>query len=145
MSKGKSKKSKPFNKILLAVILAVVVAGGVVAGILLSGGKPADYGIALGGEYRDTMSPARFIGKTAKSYWVAKQIPEVLDKVYCYCRCQESHGHKSLKTCFVDRHGAMCGVCMNEALMSYDLYKKGYDTKDIVEEVDAFFSKKNKR
>jgi len=145
LAKGKKSKEKGFKKTLIAVILALVVAGGVAAGILLSGGKPSDYGVALGGEYRDTMSPGRFTGKTAKAYWVAKQIPEILDNVYCYCHCQENHAHKSLKTCFVDRHGSMCGVCMDEAIMSYDLYKKGYDTKDIVEKVDAFFSKKFKR
>ncbi|MBI2876545.1 MAG: hypothetical protein HYY20_06660 [Candidatus Tectomicrobia bacterium] len=57
-------------------------------------------------ETRPTLSPTLFAGKTAMAYQVAREIPEVLDQLYCYCQCQESHGHKSLLTCYVDNHAA---------------------------------------
>lgn len=142
---AKKKKQKKDKKVIYGVgVLLVAVAIGGAAWFLLPGGRSSDYGHALGGEKRQTMSPGHFIGKTGRAYRVAREIPEVLDKVYCYCKCQENHGHKSLKTCFVDRHGSVCGICMDEALMSYDLYKRGYDPKKIVEEVNAFFAKNNR-
>jgi hypothetical protein len=35
---------------------------------------------------------------------VARQIPVLLDKLYCYCNCHKYFGHKSLLSCYVDRH-----------------------------------------
>ncbi len=122
-------------------ISIIVAAVGVAAGLLLAGG--GDKGPkALGGETRETLSPRYFVGKTAKAYEVARRIPEVLDRIYCYCRCQDNFGHKSLLTCYVDRHASQCGVCMDEALMAYDLVRKGYDTDEVVERVDSYFSKR---
>ena len=123
----------------LAVAAAVVIAG-VAAGVFFSGKGGSDYPIAFGGERRQVMSPGYFIGKTARAYRVAQEIPQMLDKIYCYCKCQENHGHKSLLTCFVDRHGSQCGICMDEALMADKLYKEGYSTDKIVKEINARFS-----
>jgi hypothetical protein len=57
-------------------------------------------------ETRPTLPPERFKGKVMRAYTVARQIPEVLDQLYCYCRCRENFGHKNLLTCFVDNHAA---------------------------------------
>lgn len=133
-------KDKDKNKNLYT-IAAVVVCISVVAGLVLSGGSGIDFPRARGGEMRQTLSPNYFVGKAARAYDAARKIPEVLDKVYCYCKCQENHNHKSLRTCFVDAHGSQCGICMDEALMAYDLYKKGYSTDRIVEEINGAFSK----
>ncbi len=53
-----------------------------------------------------TLSPALFVGKAAAAYQVAREIPETLARVYCYCRCDQSAGHRSLVDCFSDAHGA---------------------------------------
>ncbi|MBI3015438.1 MAG: hypothetical protein HYY65_10340 [Candidatus Tectomicrobia bacterium] len=57
-------------------------------------------------ETRPTLSPAMFTGEVAATYQVAQEIPEVLDQLYCYCKCRENFGHKSLLTCYVDRHAS---------------------------------------
>ena len=71
-----------------------------------------------------TMNPAVFSGNVKRAYQVAKEIPETLAQLPCYCHCDRGFGHKSLHTCFVDDHGANCGICIGEALMAYDLEKQ---------------------
>ena len=57
-------------------------------------------------ETRQTLPPAIFSGRVRKAYQIARDIPEVLDKLYCYCMCKENSGHKNLLTCYVDNHAA---------------------------------------
>jgi hypothetical protein len=57
-------------------------------------------------EKRPTLSPAMFSGKVRKAYEIAREIPEVLDQLYCYCRCRENFGHKNLLSCYVDTHAS---------------------------------------
>ncbi|HBR22421.1 MAG TPA: hypothetical protein DD713_07655 [Nitrospiraceae bacterium] len=63
------------------------------------------------GEKRPTLDPNIFSdnAKIKKAYQVAKDIPWVLDSIYCYCYCKESPAfkHKSLLSCYVDNHAAM--------------------------------------
>lgn len=61
------------------------------------------------GESRQTLDPNQFSNPTIKkAYRVAKDIPWVLDSVYCFCFCKESPAfrHKSLLSCYVDLHAA---------------------------------------
>ncbi len=95
-----------------------------------------------GGETRATLSPARFTGSAARAYRVAREIPEVLDGLHCYCECKKHHGHKSLLTCYVDRHAERCGPCNNEALMAHKLHKEGKDALSIRKAVDKAFARK---
>ena len=53
-----------------------------------------------------TLPPEMFTGKAREAYQVAKEIPEVLNQVQCYCGCKESDGHQSNFFCFTDQHGA---------------------------------------
>jgi hypothetical protein len=71
-----------------------------------------------------TLSPKKFTGTTRKAYQVAKDMPEVLAQLPCYCYCDQAHGHKSLHTCYTDDHSANCGICIDEALMADRLYKE---------------------
>jgi len=64
---------------------------------------PGDY---VRRETKTPLSPALFVGKTARAYQVASEIPEVLDQIYCYCECDKHMGHSSLLSCFTDSHGA---------------------------------------
>jgi hypothetical protein len=57
-------------------------------------------------ENRPTLSPARFSGKVRRAYEIAREIPEVLDQLYCYCHCRENFGHKNLLSCYVDTHAS---------------------------------------
>ena len=52
-----------------------------------------------------TLDPHHFKGKTKKAYQIAKDIPEVLAQVPCFCDC-DVFGHDNLLDCFIDQHGA---------------------------------------
>jgi hypothetical protein len=57
-------------------------------------------------ETRVPLSPALFVGQTARAYKIAHEIPEVLDQLYCYCECDKHLSHRSLLSCFIDSHAA---------------------------------------
>ena len=57
-------------------------------------------------ETRLTLEPALFTGKAAEAYRVARDMPEVLDQLQCYCACGSEYGHVSLLSCYVDGHGS---------------------------------------
>ena len=57
-------------------------------------------------ETSPTLSPQMFSGKVRRAYQIARTIPEVLDDLYCYCRCRENSGHKNLLSCYVDTHAS---------------------------------------
>jgi hypothetical protein len=71
-----------------------------------------------------TLSPALFTGKQREGYEAAKAIPRTLAQLPCFCYCDKGFGHKSLQTCFVDDHAAHCAVCIDEALLAYQLEKE---------------------
>lgn len=57
-------------------------------------------------EKRPTLSPAQFSGPVRRAYEIANNIPEVLDKLYCHCRCKENFGHINLLTCYTNDHAS---------------------------------------
>ena len=57
-------------------------------------------------ETRPTLDPARFVGKARLAHQIARDIPDVLDGLYCYCGCDKTSGHKSLLSCYTDGHAA---------------------------------------
>lgn len=62
------------------------------------------------GETRATLDPGQFKDARVKeAYRIAKEIPWVLDSIYCFCMCRESptFRHKSLLSCYVDNHAAV--------------------------------------
>jgi len=62
------------------------------------------------GETRSTLDPNLFGDeKVREAYRVAKELPWVLDSIYCYCKCEESPAfrHKSLLSCYVDKHAVV--------------------------------------
>ncbi|MEK6599355.1 MAG: CYCXC family (seleno)protein [Deltaproteobacteria bacterium] len=126
------------------IILSVIGLGG---GYWLSsypGGNHlediTDLASIKGGETRPTMSPALFVGRASAAYAVAREIPEVLDHIHCYCECKKHHNHKSLLTCYVTKHGAECDICIDEAIRAYELYKEGKDILTIRKTIDKEFS-----
>ncbi len=51
-----------------------------------------------------TPSPALFSGKTAQAYRIAKEVPELIEQMPCYCGCVASANHQSNLDCYADRH-----------------------------------------
>lgn len=57
-------------------------------------------------ETSPTLDPAEFTDKAAIAYQSAREIPEVLDQLHCYCECDRFLDHRSLLSCYVDYHAA---------------------------------------
>jgi len=87
-----------------------------------------------------TLPAEEFTGKTRAAYRVAKEIPETLAQLPCYCHCDRGMGHKSLHSCFEDDHAAHCAVCVDEALLAYRLQKEGWNPAQIREKIVAQYS-----
>lgn len=95
-------------RILVLPILLVLFSVGVEAA-QKQGAVPKDESLRKG-ETRATLDPGQFNDARVKeAYKVAKEIPWVLDSIYCFCMCKESptFRHKSLLSCFVDNHAAV--------------------------------------
>ena len=75
----------------------------------------------------------------AAVYDEARQIPQVLDGLYCHCDCSQHSGHRSLLSCFQDEHGAGCDICLAEAHMAHRMTMDGATLKEIRQQVDARF------
>ncbi|MBD0372740.1 MAG: hypothetical protein ICV60_17985 [Pyrinomonadaceae bacterium] len=71
-----------------------------------------------------TLPPERFFGRAREAYQIAREIPETLAQLPCYCYCDEGFGHKSLHTCYESEHSATCSTCIMEALVAYRLQKQ---------------------
>jgi hypothetical protein len=86
-----------------------------------------------------TLSPELFTGNKKLAYQAAKDIPQTLAQLPCYCHCDRGHGHRSLHSCFESEHGENCGICMGEALMAYDLEKRGVSVSEIRKKIIAAY------
>jgi hypothetical protein len=142
---AKSKKSAKTLPITIAVVIVIFIGG------YFYDQYSRDYPMAIknvfaanidalrGGETRPTLSPALFFGKAARTYKIARENPELIDSLYCYCNCKQNFGHKSLLTCFVDKHALNCAICQDQALYADSLYQKNNDIAKIRVAVDKRF------
>jgi uncharacterized protein with PCYCGC motif len=88
-----------------------------------------------------TLSPELFTGNKKLAYQAAKEIPEVLAQLPCYCHCDRGHGHKSLHSCFESEHGENCGICIGEALMAQNLQQRGVSVPEIRKQIIAAYGR----
>ena len=75
----------------------------------------------------------------AAAYAAARSAPQVLDGVYCHCRCAKNFGHRSLLTCFESDHGAQCDICMGEAMLATRLAAQSSTLDQIRHAIDERF------
>jgi hypothetical protein len=90
-------------------------------------------------ELAPTLSPDLFWGNSRLAYKAAKEIPQTLAQLPCYCHCDMNLGHKSLQSCFVTEHGDSCGICIGEALMAYQLEKQKVPIEEIRKRIIAAY------
>ena len=85
------------------------------------------------------LDPARFADAGVRhAYWVATQIPKVLNQLYCWCGCENRGVHRSNLQCFEDEMAVNCDVCQGTAEIAYDLVQQGItDAATIQAAVDA--------
>ena len=73
-----------------------------------------------------------------RAYWIATQIPEVLNQLYCWCACEDRGQHRSNLACFEDGMGVSCDVCRGTAEIAYEMVQAGItDAARIQAAVDA--------
>ncbi|HSE21990.1 MAG TPA: CYCXC family (seleno)protein [Pyrinomonadaceae bacterium] len=77
------------------------------------------------GSLGPTLPPEQFFGKAKEAYSAVREIPQTIAQLPCYCHCDREFGHKSLYSCFEDEHASHCAVCVDEALLAYQLQKNG--------------------
>ena len=65
-----------------------------------------------------------------RAYQAAKEIPEVLAQMPCYCHCDRI-GHRSLHQCYTTDHAASCQICITEALLAEKLHRAGRSIEEI--------------
>ena len=107
-NKEPEKKSNPVPWIIAAVV--VVVAALAISGNLPFTGAEEETGKSFNltaKETRPVLDPAMFTGQTRMAYAAAHKYAKYLNEVYCYCFCdQPPFHHKSLLSCFTEKHGA---------------------------------------
>jgi hypothetical protein len=138
-----SKKS--ISSIALGVLVCLIVGGVYVAtkpGVKVPPVAPAT-GFLI--ETRPIMSDAVFTGRVAEAYRIAAEIPKVIDSLFCYCYCKKNHQHKTLLTCYTNKHGSKCDICMGEVFYAYELYNQGKTLDEIVIAVDKKFYRPYRR
>ena len=60
-----------------------------------------------------------------RAYHLAAKIGNVLYQQPCYCFCDRSVGHESLRSCYESTHAAHCDACMKELFYTYQQTKAG--------------------
>lgn len=84
--------------------------------------------------------------KTQAGYVAALEIPEILEKMPCYCSCG-AIGHRSVKDCFRSDdggfadHASYCDICVDEALDVYAWQKEGMTLEEIRSRIDEKYSR----
>ena len=124
-----------FGAILCVAGLSVAIAAPRAISELAQGTKeqvPAFHNQAPQGQLPETLSPSQFTDIAVQNaYILAARVKKILYQQPCYCHCDRSQGHTSLLDCFASKHGSGCGVCMREAIYSYEQSHKGKSAAQI--------------
>ncbi|HVA95919.1 MAG TPA: CYCXC family (seleno)protein [Candidatus Dormibacteraeota bacterium] len=89
-------------------------------------GIPSYHAYALRPPYPATLDPKQFPDALNRNvYALAAKIKPVLFQQPCYCYCDRTDGHKSLLDCFASTHGSECDICQKEAILAYQMTRKG--------------------
>lgn len=127
------------NLILGIAAVAIIAAIGWVS--LRGTSEPADDSSAVA-KSADVLSPTIFNDeKTRAAYQVAKDIPEVLEQLPCFCGCMSSFGHKNNLFCFKDQHGSGCEICQDIALDARKMHDQGMAIAQIQENIKAKYAR----
>lgn len=78
-----------------------------------------------------TLDPQLFSGKTRVAYQAAREVPEVLAQLPCYCGCMSGFNHRNNLDCFHDEHGVECAMCQDIAIDARKMWENGYEIERI--------------
>ena len=126
----KPSAAKKSNSNVWIVLGAAVIMAGIVWFVVSSNQDSSGGGAPLVA----TLNPASFDGRAREAYQVAKDIPEVLAELPCFCGCA-NQGHRSNLYCFKDSHGLECAMCQDIALVARAMHDQGSDVDKIRDEI----------
>jgi hypothetical protein len=114
-----------------------LVAGSAVAALLLILTGALIYQLRASAESSDasaamTLDPNQFDGKIRQAYQVAREHPDVLVQLHCYCGCEQHEGHRNLLDCFRTTHAADCATCVGEAVLAGQMIENGTPVEQIL-------------
>jgi hypothetical protein len=90
----------------------------------------------------DVLSPALFTDPKARAaYQTAKDVPEVLEQLPCFCGCMMNMGHKNNLFCFKDQHGSACDICEDIALDARKMHDEGLSIAQIQENIRGTYAR----
>jgi len=125
-------------------VVAIVILAGIAWVSLRTTGEPSDDQQAPANDAKSAsvLSPSLFTDeKTRAAYQVAKDIPEVLEQLPCFCGCMMNMGHKNNLFCFKDQHGSACDICQDIALDARKLHDQGLPIAQIQENIRAKYAR----
>ena len=132
-------KSISKQNVVLAVLAVAIMSG--IAWVSLRGTVDQSDVSSVLSKAADVLSPSLFADeKTRAAYQTAKDIPEVLEQLPCFCGCMSSYGHKNNLFCFKDQHGSGCDMCQNIALDARKMHDQGMSIAQIQEQIKAKYS-----
>jgi Protein of unknown function with PCYCGC motif len=133
---------KSTNKQNMILAIAAIAVMALIAWVSLRGtGEPGDQSTAAA-KSADVLSPTLFAEeRTRAAYQVAKDIPEVLEQLPCFCGCMTSFGHKNNLFCFKDQHGSGCSICQDIALDAKKMHDQGMRIAQIQDNIKAKYAR----
>lgn len=71
---------------------------------------------------------------------MVREIPQVVDGIFCHCGCEDMPDHYSLLSCF-ERAGMAqgCVICQGEGRTAYQLHQQGKTLEQIRAAIDRTF------
>jgi hypothetical protein len=87
-----------------------------------------------------TLDPMQFTGEVREAYKIARENPDLLAQLHCYCGCDRTDGHKNLLDCYRSTHAASCNICTGEVLEAKKLFDQGASLDTIREALRARFA-----
>jgi len=131
--------TKKQNLILGAIAIAIMAA---IAWTSLRGTSDETTQETVAIKSASVLSPSLFTDeKTRAAYQVAKDIPEVLEQLPCFCGCMTSFGHQNNLFCFKDRHGDGCTMCQDIALEARKLHDQGMSITQIQNSIKTRYAR----
>ena len=92
-------------------------------------------GITAARVLREEAVPARY----RDAYAAAREIPEILDGLFCHCDCADHCGYRSLLTCYEHDMPQSCGICLGEARTAKRLHARGQTLAQIRAAIDRSY------
>lgn len=123
----------------LLVVGALIITSGIIW-YTVKGPAP-DNRAALPKPSVTTLDPAQFSGMTRTAYEAAREVPEVLAQLPCYCGCMSGFGHRNNLDCFHDLHGVECTMCQEIAIDARGMHKSGFDIERIRQKIKDKYGK----